>query len=84
MIFIATPKQLPKDYFEYGIFEVDNNGTLISVGWANQIRDLTLYHTPTKPVQCMWGKEYYIRNFLKEIYKDCIILTPQSHPEYFI
>ena len=84
MIFIATPKRLPKGYFKYGIFEVDDNDTLISVGWSNQIQNLTLSITPKRLLHVMWDEEYPIHNFLEEISKDCFIFTEQSHPEYFI
>ena len=84
MIFIATPKQLPKGYLKYVIFEVDDNGTLISAGWADQIQDLKMrFEIPSKTVP-MWGIEYSVHNFFEELSKDRIIFTTESHPEYFI
>ena len=83
MIFIATPKALPKSHFKYGIFEVDDSSRLISAGWSNQIQNLTLYHIPIEP-QPIWDKFYSVDNFLKAVSKDCTIFTTESHPEYFI
>ena len=84
MIYYMTPKVLPKGHLRYGMFEVNNYGRLINIGWGNDLNNLLKDKSTFDTYIYMWDKDYHIDNFISNISKDCTIFTKESHPEYFI
>ena len=84
MIYYMTPKVLPKTHLRYGMFEVNNNGRLINIGWDNNLNKLLRDRRTFGISINMWNKDYHIDNFIANISKDCIVFTKESNPEYFI
>lgn len=83
MIYYMTPKVLPKGHFIYSMFEVDNDGTLISIGYDNNLNEI-VRDVDILRVQPLWNRYYNTDNFITNISEDCILFTKESHPEYFI
>lgn len=83
MIYYMTPKVLHENYFRYGMFEVNDDGRLISMGYGEHLNEIKRDINDLF-VQHIWGKQYNIDNFIANISEDCIVFTEQSHPELFI